>query len=105
MQSSKLAGGLPDKPIEFTRFPKFPSARILGINSELGCYQDSIAARSRNLRRHLLTIKNITSELCKMSMEKYNDDAGTSDVEIFRDVKQNSAFAVSLVLPVDAARP
>ena len=78
MEIRKLVGGLSDKPIECTRFPKFPGAGIPGIDGKLRCHQDRIDAGSGNLRRHLLSIKNITSEHRTMPVEENNDDAGAS---------------------------
>ncbi len=84
--------------------PKIPSAGIPGVDGKLRRHQDRINARRGNLRWHLLSIKDITSERRTVSVEKNNDDAGAGDVEFVRDVKENPTFAISLVLPVNAPK-
>ena len=105
MEFRKFDGSLSDKLIECARFPKFSGTGILGIDGKLWGYQDRIDPRSRNLRWHLLSIKNIASEHRAMSVEENYDNTRACHVKLRGDVKENLTFAISFILPIYPSKP
>ena len=63
VHSRKLDGRFIKEAPEAVRFPEFPGARIGGIDGKLRRHQHRIYSGGRDLRRHLLAVVHVLSEI------------------------------------------